>query len=359
MSVDTRKLKIEAIELLTQLIGTPSISRKEDKTADLISDFLTKRGIQVNRKFNNIWAVNANHSGKKDPTILLNSHHDTIKPGENWATDPFSAWREEDKIIGLGSNDAGASAVSLISTFIYLSRLPRLRYKLILTITAEEEISGERGVKAVLPELGSIDWGIVGEPTRMQVAVAEKGLIVLDCMAHGKSGHAARDEGVNALYIALDDIHWLRKYKFEKVSDLLGPLKLTVTQIQGGIQHNVVPDLCSFVVDIRTNDLYSNEEVITLIREEISSEISPRSYHLNSSRIDPEHPIVKKAQALGRKIFGSPTLSDQSVMSFPTIKMGPGDSLRSHAPNEYILSSEIEEGIDLYIRLLENFSHPL
>lgn len=359
MSVDTGRLKLEAIELLTRLINTPSLSGEEDKTADLIVDFLTDHGIQANRKFNNIWAVSANHSGQDVPTILLNSHHDTVKPGKHWASDPFLAAREGDKIIGLGSNDAGASAVSLISTFIYLSRLSRLSYKLVLAITAEEEISGARGVSAVLPELGSIDWGIVGEPTGMQVAIAEKGLIVLDCLAHGKTGHAARDEGINALYIALGDIQRLKQHQFEKVSDILGPLKLTVTQIQGGIQHNVVPDLCSFVVDIRTNELYSNEEVIALLREGIRSEISPRSYHLNSSCIDREHPIVKKAQTLGLETFGSPTLSDQSVMDFPTIKMGPGDSLRSHIPNEYVLCSEIEEGIDLYIRLLEDFYHPL
>ncbi|XOD69219.1 MAG: M20 family metallo-hydrolase [Flavobacteriales bacterium AspAUS03] len=355
MPIDLQGLKIEAIELLKRLVNTPSISREEDKTADLIVDFLDGHDIPTKRKFNNVWTISTNHFGEGVPTILLNSHHDTVRASENWHTDPFSATLEGDKLIGLGSNDAGASVVSLISSFIHLSRLPHLPYRLILAITAEEEISGSKGVRSILPELGSIDLGIVGEPTQMQVAIAEKGLIVLDCLARGKTGHSARDKGINALYIALDDIEWLRNYRFEKVSDLLGPSKLIVTQIQAGIQHNVVPDLCSFVVDIRTNEHYTNEEVIALIRQKIHSEISPRSYHLNSSRIDPEHLIVKKVQSLGMKIFGSPTLSDQSIMDFPTIKMGPGDSLRSHTPDEYVLCSKVEQGIEFYIRLLEGF----
>ncbi|XCI75313.1 MAG: M20 family metallo-hydrolase [Flavobacteriales bacterium] len=355
MPIDLQGLKTKAIELLKCLVNTPSISREEDKTADLIVDFLCEHDIPTKRKFNNVWTISTNHFGVGVPTILLNSHHDTVRASENWHTDPFSATFEGDKLIGLGSNDAGASIVSLISVFIYLSLLPHLPYRLILAITGEEEVSGVKGVRSILPELGFIDLGIVGEPTQMQVAMAEKGLIVLDCLARGKTGHAAIDEGINALYIALDDIEWLRNYRFERVSELLGSSKLSVTQIKAGIQHNVVPDLCSFVVDIRTNEYYTNKEVIAFIRQKIRSETTPRSYHLNSSRIDPEHPIVKKAQTLGRKTFGSATLSDQSVMDFPTIKMGPGDSLRSHTSDEYVMCSEVEQGIDLYIRLLEGF----
>ncbi|WP_185865763.1 M20 family metallo-hydrolase [Blattabacterium cuenoti] len=354
--VNLQVLKKEAIELLIQLINTPSISKQENKVSFLIEDYLQKYGFHVKRKYNNIWTENTNYLKKENRrTILLNSHHDTVHPGKIWKTDPFSAIRKEDKLIGLGSNDAGASVVSLISTFIYLSNLSELPYKLILSITAEEEISGPLGVRAILPELGCIDLGIVGEPTQMQVAIAEKGLMVLDFMAEGKTGHSARDIGINAIYVATKDIENLRNLSFYRKSELLGFTTLNVTQIQGGIQHNVIPDFCYFVVDIRTNELYKNEELIEIIQKRIHSKMKPRFSHLNSSFINPMHPIVLKAQKIGRKTYGSPTLSDQSIMPFSTIKMGVGDSVRSHTPNEYILISEIMEGIDIYICLLKDF----
>ncbi|QIK16689.1 M20 family metallo-hydrolase [Blattabacterium sp. DPU] len=350
-------LKKEAIQLLKQIINTPSISKQENQVSFLIEDYLHKYGFHVKRKFNNIWTENNNYPKEKEiQTILLNSHHDTVKPGKNWITDPFIAIKKEGKLIGLGSNDAGASVVSLISTFIYLSNLSELSYKLVLSITAEEEISGSSGVRSILPELGSIDLGIVGEPTQMQVAIAEKGLIVLDCIAEGKTGHSARDTGVNAIYIATRDIEHLRSFYFDRKSDLLGFTTLNVTQIQGGIQHNVIPDICSFVIDIRTNELYNNEELIDMIRKKIHSKMEPRSLHFNSSFINSMHPIVLKAKSIGRTTYGSPTLSDQSIMPFSTIKMGVGDSIRSHTPNEYVLISEIMEGIDIYICLLKDFN---
>ncbi len=354
--VDLQVLKEEAIQLLIQIINTPSISKQENKVSFLIEDYLYKYGFHVKRKLNNIWTENHNFYKKKDVrTILLNSHHDTVKPGKSWITDPFTAIQKENKLIGLGSNDAGASVVSLISTFIYLSNLSELSYKLVLSITAEEEISGSSGIRSILSELGSIDLGIVGEPTQMQVAIAEKGLIVLDCIAEGKTGHSARNTGINAIYVATKDIENLRNFYFDRKSDLLGITTLNVTQIQGGIQHNVIPDTCSFVIDIRTNELYKNEELIDMIRKKIHSKIKLRSSHLNSSFINPMHPIVLKAKFIGRNTYGSPTLSDQSIMPFSTIKMGVGDSVRSHTPNEYVFISEIMEGIDIYISLLKDF----
>ncbi|WP_185870267.1 M20 family metallo-hydrolase [Blattabacterium cuenoti] len=355
--VNLQVLKKEAIQLLIQLINTPSLSKKENKVSFCIEDYLSRYGFHIKRKFNNIWTENTNYNTNKKNTrtILLNSHHDTVTPGKNWKTDPFTAIKKEDKLIGLGSNDAGGSVVSLISTFIYLSSFYRFPYRLVLAITAEEEISGPLGVKSILPELGWIDLGIVGEPTNMQVAIAEKGLMVLDCIAEGKTGHSARDIGINAIYIATKDIEFLRKFQFNRKSKLLGFPTLTVTQIQGGIQHNVIPDSCFFVIDIRTNELYSNEELIEIIQKNLHSKVKPRSSHSNSSFINPMHPIVLKAKLIGRKTYGSPTLSDQSLMPFPTIKMGVGDSGRSHTPNEYILISEIIDGIDIYIRLLNDF----
>ncbi|AGW86076.1 Succinyl-diaminopimelate desuccinylase [Blattabacterium sp. (Nauphoeta cinerea)] len=355
--VNLQVLKEEAIQLLIQIINTPSISEQENKVSFLIEDYLHQHGFHVKRKYNNIWTEN-NNSYKKEniPTILLNSHHDTVKPGKNWSTDPFTAVQQNNKLIGLGSNDAGASIVSLISAFIYLSSLSELPYRLILSITAEEEISGTLGVRSILPELGSIDLGIVGEPTQMQVAIAEKGLIVLDCVAEGETGHSARNTGINAIYIATRDIEYLRYFSFDRKSELLGFPTINVTQIKGGIQHNVIPDICTFVIDIRTNELYQNEELIDIIRNQIHSKMKPRSSHSNSSFINPMHPIVLKAKLIGRNTYGSPTLSDQSIMPFSTIKMGVGDSGRSHTPNEYVWISEIMEGIDIYICLLKDFN---
>ncbi|WP_317191196.1 M20 family metallo-hydrolase [Hymenobacter sp. BT523] len=343
-----------AVALLVQLIKTPSFSREESGTAALIEAFLNAHGATPHRRQHNVWAFSENFDAQK-PTILLNSHHDTVKPGAGWNYDPFGAVLEGDKLIGLGSNDAGAAAVSLLATFLYFRNKPNT-FNLICAITAEEEISGANGIRSVLPEFGKVDLGIVGEPTGMQLAIAEKGLLVLDGAAHGKTGHAARDEGENALYKALDDIQWLRTYQFPKVSPLLGPVKTTVTQISAGTQHNVVPDRCQFVVDVRTNELYSNQEVLEIIRANVQSEITPRSTHLNSSRISDQHPLIRKGKAMGKQMYGSPTLSDQSMMPFETLKMGPGESARSHTPNEYILLSEIDAGIRDYIALLSDFT---
>ncbi|UYZ58137.1 M20 family metallo-hydrolase [Hymenobacter latericus] len=348
------RLTDEAIALLQQLIRTPSFSREEGATADLIFAFLQQHGAAPQRAQHNVWAVNEHFDAAK-PTILLNSHHDTVKPGSTWTYDPFGAVLEGDKLVGLGSNDAGASAVSLLATFLYFRTRPDLGFNLICAITAEEEVSGANGVRSILPQLGRIDLGIVGEPTKMDMAIAEKGLVVLDCVAHGRTGHAARDEGENALYKAVQDIEWIRQYQFPKVSPLLGPVKMTVTQVQAGSQHNVVPDRCHFVVDVRTNEFYSNAEVVRTVQQHISSEATPRSLYLNSSRIAPEHLLVQRGLALGRKTFGSATLSDQAVMPFETVKMGPGDSARSHTPDEYILLSEICSGISGYVELLEGF----
>lgn len=340
----------DAVELLVSLIRTPSFSREEGPTADLIAAFLRDHGLQPRRLHHNVWAEAAPRDPAK-PTLLLNSHHDTVKPGAGWLHDPFGAVREHDRLIGLGSNDAGASAVSLLAAFRWLQRQP-LPYNLICAITAEEEVSGAHGIASLLPALGRIDLGIVGEPTNMNLATAEKGLLVLDCVARGKTGHAAREEGENALYKALEDIAWLRQHPFPRVSPLLGSVKLTATQISAGTQHNVVPDECRFVVDVRTNELYTNAEVVDLLRAKLQSDITPRSLRLNSSRIRPEHPVVLRGQQLGKQVYGSPTLSDQALMPFDTVKIGPGDSARSHTPDEFILLSEVRQGIQDYVALL-------
>ncbi|MDJ0366618.1 M20 family metallo-hydrolase [Hymenobacter sp. H14-R3] len=353
MSEVIAQLSNDAIELLKQLIQTPSFSREEASTADIMVSFLAQHSIPAQRRGNNVWAT-SHHFDAQKPTILLNSHHDTVKPGVAWSYPPFGAVLEGDKLTGLGSNDAGASAVSLLAVFRYFYGQDTA-FNLICAITAEEEISGANGIRSVLPEFGKIDFGIVGEPTGMNLAIAEKGLIVLDATAHGKTGHAAREEGENALYKALDDIQWLRSFQFPQVSPLLGPVKMTVTQMSAGTQHNVVPDRCQFVIDVRTNELYQNQAIVDFLREKLTSEIMPRSTHLNSSRISENHPLIKKGVAMGKTTYGSPTLSDQSMMPFDTLKMGPGDSARSHAPDEYILLSEIRDGIADYIKLLTDF----
>ena len=354
MSELIEQLSNDAVDLLIRLIKTPSLSREEAGTATLIQSFLAGHGVAVQRQQHNVWAVSAHFDADK-PTILLNSHHDTVKAGAGWQYDPFGAVLEGDKLTGLGSNDAGASAVSLLAAFLYFQAKPNA-FNLICAITAEEEISGANGIRSVLPELGKIDLGIVGEPTGMNLAIAEKGLIVLDATAHGKTGHAAREEGENALYKALDDIQWLRQFQFPEVSSLLGPVKTTVTQISAGTQHNVVPDRCQFVIDVRTNELYQNQEIVDFLRSKLQSEIVPRSTHLNSSRISENHPLIRKGVAMGKTIYGSPTLSDQSMMPFDTLKMGPGESARSHTPDEFILVSEIRAGIRDYVELLTDFS---
>jgi acetylornithine deacetylase len=353
-NAEIQQLATDAIGLLKQLLATPSFSREEAGTADLLMQFLTQHGIPAQRQGNNVWATSKTWDAAR-PTLLLNSHHDTVKPGPSWTYPPFAATLEGDKLTGLGSNDAGASAVSLLAVFRYFYDRPTA-FNLICAITAEEEISGANGVKSILPELGKIDLGIVGEPTGMHAAVAEKGLLVLDGVARGRTGHAARNEGDNALYKALDDINWLRSYQFPNASELLGPVKLTVTQIQAGTQHNVVPDECRYVVDVRPTECYSNEEILEVIRANVQAEITPRSTHLQSSGLPLTHPLVQKAVAMGKTTYGSPTLSDQALMRFPTLKMGPGDSARSHAPDEYILLSEIRGGITDYIELLTDFN---
>ena len=342
----------EAITLLKKLIATQSFSREEDKTADIIEAFFKEKNIPTQRKGNNVWAKNA-HFTQDLPVLLLNSHHDTVKPVNGWTRNPFSPDIENGILYGLGSNDAGGSLVSLIATFchFYAKKLP---FNLILAATAEEEISGANGIAALLPDLPPITVGIVGEPTLMQMAVAEKGLMVVDGIAHGKAGHAARNEGVNAIYIAFEDIQTIRNFKFDKTSDFLGEIKMTVTQIEAGTQHNVVPDTCKFVIDIRSNECYSNAEIFEILQKHIQSELKPRSFRLNSSRISLTHPLILRGIALGLSYYGSPTLSDQALMSFETLKIGPGDSARSHTADEFIYVKEIEEGIKIYIALLNN-----
>ncbi len=344
------KFIIESIELLKKMIATPSLSRQEDAVADLLMDEFKKMNLKPNRFLNNIWIEKV--VGKDLPTILLNSHIDTVKPTDNWETDPFSAVEKDGALYGLGSNDAGASLVSLLATFRYLAENEQ-NYNLIFAATAEEEVSGQNGIATLLPKLGKIDLAVVGEPTQMQMAVAEKGLMVIDGIVKGKSGHAARDEGENAIYKALPIIEKIKNYQFEKVSPFLGAVKLTVTGIEAGTQHNVVPDKCTFMVDVRVNDCYSNQEVFEILSKGIDCELNPRSFRLNSSHIEENHPIVKRGKELGLTAFGSPTLSDQALMPFTSIKIGPGDSARSHTPNEFIKLDEIRNGVEVYVRLLE------
>jgi acetylornithine deacetylase len=345
-------LKAEAISLLKQLISIPSFSKEEDNTADLLEQFLEKRGVKTRVHLNNIWASNKFFDASK-PTILLNSHHDTVRPNKGYTIDPFTPIEANGKLFGLGSNDAGGALVSLIATFLYYYSNPDLKYNLIIAVTAEEEISGNDGVESLLPHLGKIDSAIVGEPTEMQMAVAEKGLMVLDCVATGKAGHAAREEGDNSIYKALKDIEWLEGYQFPKISSLLGPVKMSVTVIETENKaHNIVPSQCKFVIDTRVNELYTFDEILKIIRENVKSEIRPRSTRLRSSSIALDHPLVKAGLELGRNYYGSPTTSDKALMFFPALKMGPGDSARSHIADEYIYMNEIEDGIELYIQLL-------
>lgn len=352
MSEHLPALAKDSIDLLKKLIETPSFSREEEKTALIIRDFLVARGIETHAHLNNLWARNHYFDPNK-PTILLNSHHDTVKPNKGYTLDPFTALERDGKLYGLGSNDAGGCLVSLIATFVYFNSRPNLKFNLLLAATAEEEISGREGIESLLPLLGKIDVAIVGEPTEMQMAVAEKGLMVLDCVAAGTAGHAAREEGINALYKAVDDINWFRNYQFEKVSPLLGPVKMTVTVIETDNKaHNIVPSQCHFVVDARINELYNFDEILATIRRHVGSEITPRSIRLKSSSIAIDHPLVQAGTRLGRKYFGSSTTSDKALMNFPALKMGPGDSARSHTADEFIFIREIEEGIDLYIKLL-------
>ena len=342
----------DAINLLKKLIATPSLSKEEDETAEIIQHFLESKTVVTHQYLNNIWAKNKYFDESK-PTILLNSHHDTVKPNKAYTLNPFEPIEKDGKLFGLGSNDAGGSLVSLIAVFIYFYPQQNLKYNFIIAATAEEEISGPNGVEILLPRLPKIDFGIVGEPTLMNMALAEKGLLVLDCIAHGVPGHAAREEGENALYKAVKDIEWFKNYRFDKVSELLGPMKMSVTIINTGSQHNVVPSECKFTVDVRVNELYTFEEVLEIVRKNVVIDVIPRSCRLRSTYIPKEHPIIQSGIQLGRKYYGSPTTSDKALMNFPALKMGPGDSARSHTADEFIYTAEIKNGIDLYIQLLK------
>ena len=342
----------EAVSLLSHLIATPSVSRDERRAADIMEEELTRCGFTPHREANNVWAIGPCQREDR-PTLLLNAHIDTVKPVASYTRNPYEPSLEDGTLYGLGSNDCGGGLVSLLQVFRELSASERCPYNLVYLASAEEEVSGKDGISRALPLLPHVDVAIVGEPTGMQPVVAEKGLMVVDITAHGKSGHAARNEGVNAIYAALDDLCWIRSHRFERVSRFLGPTKMQATVVNAGTQHNVVPDECKIVVDVRTNELYTNEEVFDIISSHCKSECRARSFRLHSSRIDLNHPLVERCVALGLQPFGSPTLSDQALMPFASLKLGPGQSARSHSADEYIKVSEIEHAIGLYLRLLE------
>ncbi len=369
MTID--QLTYEATELLKELISIESFSGQENKTADAIERFFSKQNVKTSRKINNVWAKNSEFDPAK-PTILLNSHHDTVKPNSGWTLDPFQPVVKDEKLFGLGSNDAGGALVSLIAAFLHFNQRKDLKYNMVIAATAEEENSGKNGVQSILSDLspssptrsalaerggggagGGIDFAIVGEPTEIKMAVAEKGLMVVDCVAKGKSGHAAREVGENAISNALKDIEWIHSYRFPKVSDFLGPVKMTCTIINAGTQHNVIPDNCKFTVDVRTTDVYTNEETLEIIRRHIKSEATPRSTRLQASGIDKNHLLVQTAKKLGIETFGSATSSDMPLLKLPAVKMGPGRSERSHTADEFIFLKEIERGIEVYIKLIE------
>ncbi|MEO6133996.1 MAG: M20 family metallo-hydrolase [Ginsengibacter sp.] len=355
---DLQMRYLDAVILLKKLISTPSFSKEEKATADILEKFFQDKNIQPKRFLNNVWLCNKYFDSNKF-TLLLNSHHDTVKPNSGYTFDPFIPIEKDEKILGLGSNDAGGALVSLISVFVHLYETD-LPFNLVFAATAEEEISGKNGIEILLNELPKIDAAIVGEPTLMNMAVAEKGLLVLDAKAKGEAGHAARDEGVNSLYIAVQDIEWLRQFKFPKVSDLLGPVHMAITSINTpNVAHNVVPSECDFVIDIRVNELYSFEEIIETLRSKITSEITPRSTRLKSTSIDKSHPLTMAGTSCGFLSYGSPTSSDKALMPFPSLKIGPGDSARSHTANEFIYINEIKDGIEKYIFLLQNFANEL
>jgi acetylornithine deacetylase len=347
--MNSHEAKKFAIDLLAGLIQIPSFSREEEDVVDMLQSTLTGLGLKIERKYNNIWTGGIRK--KNLPTIFLNSHIDTVKPGNGWSDDPFIPKKIKGKITGLGSNDAGASVVSLLAAY-FLLKEQTLPFNLIYSATAEEEVSGRQGVESILGNLGPIDLGIVGEPTGMNLAIAEKGLMVLDCRASGKRSHAARNDGNNAIYNALEDIERIRNFKFPKKSDILGDVAMQVTMINSGEAHNIVPDSCSFVVDVRTNDCYTNKEVFDILRDQFKCDIESRSLRLNPSAISEDHPVVRKAKEMGIKCYGSDTLSDQALMPFPTVKIGPGDPARSHTSDEYILEKEIFDGIDIYLDLI-------
>lgn len=348
-------LQSEAITLLKELISTPSFSKEENDTADLICTFFARNEIPFSRVGNNIYARNKNyHSARK--SILLNSHHDTVRPNKNYSMDPFTPAVKDGKLYGLGSNDAGGCLVSLAAVFLYYYNHPDPKHNIVFAASAEEEISGVNGIELVLPYLGQIDFGIVGEPSKLEMAVAERGLMVIDCVASGRPGHAARNEGENALYKAIEDIDWIRNYRFEKKSELLGETRMSVTIIETeNKQHNVVPAQCKFVIDVRVNELYSFEEILEALKLNLKSSFKPRTTRMKSTSIPLDHPLVLSGIRIGKNYYGSPTTSDKALMPFPALKMGPGDSARSHTADEYIYIDEIKEGISTYIDLLDEF----
>ncbi len=351
--MNTELLYQDAVALLKQLIATPSFSGAEDQTASLICRFLGTHQMEHSRSGNNVWALNKYFDSAK-PTILLNSHHDTVKPNKAYTRDPFTPSVEDGRLFGLGSNDAGGCVVSLLSAFRYFYDKKDLKYNMAIALTAEEENSGNGGIESILDQLpANIAFAIVGEPTLTDSAIAEKGLMVLDCIARGVAGHAAREEGDNAIYRAVDDVLWFRNFRFPKVSETLGPVKMTVSVIRAGELHNMVPSECRFTVDVRVTDAYTHEEVLEIIRQNVKCEIYPRSTRLRSSSIDKDHPIIKAALKLGKKIYGSPTTSDQALIPTASVKVGPGDSARSHSADEFIWLREIKEGIKTYIGMLE------
>ena len=351
-------LKAGALDLLKKLISRPSFSKEEGETADLIEEFFRERNIPFSRFLDNVWSRNQ-FFDKSKPTVLLNSHHDTVKPSAAYTRDPFTPIVEDGKLFGLGSNDAGGPLVALMAAyehFYYRSDLP---FNLILAATAEEEISGKNGIEALLKEMPPIDFGIVGEPTSLDLAVAEKGLMVLDCVVKGRAGHAAREEGENAIYKAMPDMEWFKNYEFSKESETLGKMKMSLTVIEAGSQHNVVPDECRFTVDVRVTDSYTLEEALEIIEANIQCEVKPRSVRLRSSGIAKDHPLYLAAMELNLKPYGSPTLSDQALMPFETVKLGPGDSARSHTADEFIYLQELYQGIGIYVSLLERLVRTL
>ena len=371
------QMTTEAVELLKKLIATPSISRDEKAAADVLEAYMKEKGLNPQRHGNNVWCspptpeggghsqweTNEEHRVSPPPSgagglILLNAHIDTVKPVAGWQHDPFTPTIEGDKLYGLGSNDCGGGLVALLMTYMQaLSSMPNNRPArgLVFLASCEEEVSGKNGIESVLPLLPKIDFAIVGEPTGMQPAIAEKGLMVIDATAHGKAGHAARNEGDNAIYHAMKDIQWLSEWQFPKQTELLGPVKQTVTIINAGTQHNVIPDECTFTIDVRSNECYTNEELFAFFQEHLTSELKARSFRLSSSSIPMEHPFVQACIKEGLTPFGSPTLSDQALMRFPSLKLGPGESSRSHTADEYIKISEIDDAISLYTKLLKSF----
>lgn len=354
MKINQEILTDKAIELLKELISIPSFSGEEDKTADAIAVFLKGFGVETHRQDNNIYAFNKHYDESK-PTLLLNSHHDTVKPNTAYTKDPFNPHIEDGKLYGLGSNDAGGCLVSLLATFVHFYEHEGMSHNIIMAATAEEEDAGDKSLRGLLPILPHIDVAIVGEPTLMDLAIAEKGLVVFDAEVEGTPSHAAHPNDNNSIYNTIEVLQWFKDYTFDKVSEALGEVKMTVTQINAGKQHNVVPAHVDLVVDVRVNDRYTNQEIAEMLQKDAPCKMTPRSLRLNSSCIDPNHDLVKSGLALGRKTYGSPTLSDQAALSCQSVKLGPGDSTRSHSADEFIFVNEIEEGIDLYIKILKGF----